>query len=96
MPTSATTSVRCSGVVSSPATKGWRIRSQTVAGPSSVKPPAMKRASIAEWYPCSWPVGKKSASVPSSGVGGTVAPTIASAGISIFAVRIRQARARIS
>ena len=49
LPTSAATRTRCSGEGSSPATSGWRIRSQTVAGPGSVKPPSMKRYSIAVW-----------------------------------------------
>ena len=49
LPESATTRTRCSGVGSSPATSGWRILIQTVAGPGSVKAPLMNLYSTAVW-----------------------------------------------
>ena len=49
LPTSAATIARCSGVGSSPATSGTRIRSQAVAGPISMNPPAANETSIAVW-----------------------------------------------
>ena len=49
LPTSAMTSVRCSGEGSSPSTRGTSWRIQIFAGPGSRKPPWTDRHSIAVW-----------------------------------------------
>ena len=49
LPESATTSTRCSGVGSSPVTRGCRIRIQPTPGPDSTNDPEANRNSIAVW-----------------------------------------------
>ena len=57
LPLSATASTRSSGPVSSSATRGWRSRAQTVAGPGSAKWPLTGRHSTADRYPSIQPSG---------------------------------------